>query len=132
MVNNAVVAIVNYNGKILLGKKRKDSSKFLAGQWHLPGETLDDYESDYNALVRGLKEEAGIDIKVGRYLGKSISPTSKRKVNWYECFSKTDNLIPGSDLEEVKLVLKEEVLSYCSKRAIDLWPKEVVNYFKKT
>ncbi len=37
-INRAVSAIVNYNGKILLAKKRPESEKVLAGKWHLPGE----------------------------------------------------------------------------------------------
>jgi ADP-ribose pyrophosphatase YjhB (NUDIX family) len=129
MVRRAVVAIVNYDGKVLLGKKRKDSPKVLAGQWHFPGETLEEYESDIGALVRGIKAEANLDIRVGKYLGKSIFPTSKRYTRWYECFSKTGEISAGSDLEEVKWVPKNKVLESCSEKARNLCPQEVLDYF---
>lgn len=129
MVKSAVVAIVNYNGKILLGKKRKDSKKFLAGEWHMPGETVEDTETDEQALIRGVKEEAGLEIKIGRYIGFGISPTNKREVKWYECFADTDKIICGSDLDEIKWVDKNQVLANYSSRAKNLLPKQILDYF---
>jgi 8-oxo-dGTP diphosphatase len=129
MVKSAVAAIVNYNGKVLLGKKRKDSSNVLAGEWHLPGEKVENGESDESALLRCLNEEASIDIRVGKYLGSHFSPTNKRKVNWYECFSETDSIFCGSDLEDVKWVLKKEVLNNCGEEARKLLPNEIIEYF---
>ena len=125
----ALVAIVNFNGKVLLGKKRQDSKKYFSGEWHLPAETSEENETDEQALIRGVKEEAGIDIKVGRYLASHITPTSKREAKFYECFAYTDKVIPGSDLEEAKFVKKEEVLKICSEKIYSLWPKEIIEYF---
>ena len=79
MIKHAVVAVVNCRDKILLGKKRKDSPKFLAGEWHIPGETVEDGESDQEALIRGMREEAGLEIEVGKYLGSHATPTSQRE-----------------------------------------------------
>ena len=128
-MGHAVVAVVNYDGRILLGKKLKTSSKMLAGKWHIPGESVESNESDEEALIRGMREEAGLEIKVGRYLGSSITPSSKNEAKWYECFSSTDNIIPGSDLEDAKFVQRNEVLNYCDERFKD-YPKEIQDYFK--
>lgn len=125
----AVSGIVNYNGKILLGKKRSDSLKFLAGKWHIPGEMIENNESDEEALKRGFLQEANLEIIVGKYLCSSITPTIKDKINWYECFSKTNKVISGSDLEEVKWVLKKDVLKSCNENAVELWPQEIKDYF---
>jgi ADP-ribose pyrophosphatase YjhB (NUDIX family) len=130
MSHHAVVAIVNYKGKILLGKKRKDSSKFLAGEWHVPGETVENNESDQEALIRGIKEEASLEITVGRYLGSHITPTSQKEAKWYECFAETDKFTVGSDLEDAKWVKRKEVLDHCSQNAIQLWPEYLQNYFR--
>lgn len=125
----AVVAIINYQDKILIGKKRTDSKKFLAGKWHIPGETVERNEEDEQALIRGIKEETGLDIIVGRYIASHITPTSKSEARWYECFSQTDKVTPGSDLEELKWVDKKKVLSMCSDKAVSLWAKKVIDYF---
>ncbi|MBS3092735.1 NUDIX domain-containing protein [Candidatus Pacearchaeota archaeon] len=124
----AVVAIVNYNDKVLLGKKRSDSSKFLAGKWHIPGENVEGNETDAEALIRGIREEAGIEIKIGQYLGDSLTPTSHKKARWYECFASSDVVVPGSDLEDLKWVSKREVIEICKER-IPFWPKKAIDYF---
>lgn len=129
----AVSGIVNYEGKVLIGKKRSDSFKKLAGKWHIPGETIEEGESDEEALVRGMKEETQLDIIVGDYICSSISPTSKSQVRWYECFSKTDKINCSgklSDLEDVKWVNKRDVLFSVDKEAKEYWPKKIFEYFK--
>jgi ADP-ribose pyrophosphatase YjhB (NUDIX family) len=126
---DSVAAIINYENKILIGKKKSNSKKFLAGQWHLLGETIRDDETDEEALKRGVREEARLDIRVGRYICSSFNPADESEVRWYECFANTDNAVPGSDLEELKWVPKEYVLFACSARAISLWGKEITDYF---
>jgi ADP-ribose pyrophosphatase YjhB (NUDIX family) len=125
----AVVAIINYNGKILIGKKKSDSQKFLKGKWHIPGERVEEGESDQQALIRGMKAETGLDIKVGKYLCSSITPTSKTKARWYECFANTDNVTAGEDLEELKWIRKGNVLLECDKEAVLIFPKKIIHYF---
>ena len=127
MIKHAVVAVVNCRDKILLGKKRKDSPKFLAGEWHIPGETVEDGESDQEALIRGIKEETGLDIQVGNYLASHVSPRGKR-VNWYECRTQNNEIFPGSDLVEVRWATKEEAVELC-RYVADLWPQEIKKYF---
>lgn len=126
----AVSGIVNYNGKVLIGKKRRGSPKKLAGKWHIPGETVEEGEKDGEALIRGMKEEVQLEIIVGDYICSSVSPTSKGEVRWYECFSKTDKIFPSSDLEDAKWVYKKDVLSSVDKEAKKYWPKKIFDYFK--
>lgn len=124
----AAIAIINYEGKILIGKKRSDSKKFLAGKWHLPGETLEKGETEEQALIRGIKEETGLDIVVGKYLASHITPTSKAEVKWFECFAKSKDAIPSSDLEKLRWVEKKEVPIICELSS-HIWPKEIDDYF---
>ena len=101
----AVVGIINYKGdSVLVGKKKSDSKKFLAGEWHIPGGKVEYGETDEIALKREMKEETGLDIIVGDYLGSHKTPKSKSEARWYECISLTDNVIPGDDLEDAKFV----------------------------
>ena len=125
-----VAGIVNYEGKILVGKKKSDSPNFLAGKWNIPGETIEGDESEGVALIRGMKEEANLELIVGSYIGTSTSQTSKMRVNWYQCYSRTDKISYSSDLEDAKWIDKKEILNFISKEVVDLWPKEIIDYFK--
>lgn len=108
----AVIAIIRYQDNVLLGKKKTSSEKFLAGEVHIPGETVEDNETDEQALIRGMKEETGLDITVGKLIGKSIIPTSKSEARWYECFAKTDKAVAGGDLEKVGWIYWENCPIY--------------------
>lgn len=125
--NRAVAAIVNYKDMILLGKKR-DGKGFLSGKWHIPGETLEEKESDESGLIRGIKEEAGIQIKVLRYLASHQTP-KHTLLKWYECKALTYDIKAGSDLDEVKWVSRGEIFETCDDKATSIWPKEIREYF---
>ena len=131
-LKEAVAAIVydKNSGRVLIGRKKSDSNGSLKGQYHLPGETIEIGESDEEALIRGMKEEAGIKVKVLRYLSSHITP-KKTKVRWYECEPLSCDISFGSDLTEVLWVPKEKVAHICSSESILLWPKEVKEYFSK-
>ena len=120
----AVAVIVENNNKILMGKKKRGSSETLSGEWHLPGETVEDNETDEQAIVRGLHEEAGIEIEVIRFLDSHITPKGTL-VNWYLCRSDNLNLIAGSDLEEVRWVTIPDVEKLSGLTAKSLWPEQV-------
>jgi len=124
-----VVGILNYRGQILVGKKRSDSEKFLAGLWHIPGETIEFGEDNPEALRRGFREEAGIEICVGRYIDKHTSD-DRVDVRWYECFYRSGELRAGSDLADIKFVDRSKVIESCDDRAVELWPEGVLRYFR--
>lgn len=126
----AVVGVVNNNNNILLGKKKDGAKGFLSGQWHIPGETVEPGESDELALKRGIKEEAGIEIEILRYMATHYTKTPT-EVRWYECLPKTYDIRPGSDLTEVIWLPRLEVIPYLNAngRATSLWPKEIFEYF---
>jgi len=123
----AVIAIINYKGKILLGKKRSDSGTFMSGKWHLLGENVEGNESDEEALARGIMEEARIKVKIGEFLGFYKTPPGK-DANFYECFALSNQIKVGSDLEDAEWVDKEDVLERCKDR-VSLWSKRVRDYF---
>ncbi len=130
MKKHAVVAIVIYQGKILVGKKRRDSQKILAGEWHIPGETVENNETDEEALRRGIREEAELEIRVEKYIGSHVTPTNQRETRWYECFAETNQVVCGSDLEDIKWIERTNVLDFCSLKATFLWPNEIQDYFR--
>lgn len=129
MGNQAVIAIVNYNGKFLLGRKRSDSNKFLARKWHIPAETVKKEESDEQALIRGIKEETGLEVHVSSYMGRHVNSVTGTEARWYTCVSLTETIVPGSDLEDVMWATKEQVLALCGEM-VYYWPDKVKDYFR--
>lgn len=128
MNRKAVAAIVLQAGKILIAKKIKCDNSILSGKWHIPGETLEENEDDFDGLKRGLKEEAGIELLAARFLASHI--TSKgTTVGWYECIPLTVDIRPGSDVSEVKWVPKRDVAKFCDSESISLWPEKIREYF---
>ncbi len=133
MGKKAVVGIVDFKGEIILGKK-KDTGGFLSGKWHIPGETLENGEDFESGLLRGMKEEIGVDIVVLRYLA-SYKTLKGTDVRWYECRLKNasdyDNINAGSDLECVVWAPKARVMESFGdlKEIVSLWPDEVKGYF---
>jgi len=126
----AVVAIVVHEKKVLLGRKKLGNEGPMSGKWHVPGETLEKGETDEQGLIRGIMEEAGIEVKPGKYLGTHKTPKGKI-VNWYECEPLTLDITADSDLEEVKWVPLGVARSVCHKNAISLWPQEILEYFQE-
>jgi 8-oxo-dGTP diphosphatase len=63
MVLNVVAAIIrNDEGKILIALRKDINSK--KGKWEFPGGKIEPGETSENALIREIKEELDIDIKV--------------------------------------------------------------------
>ncbi len=125
--NTAVAAIVEDKGKILVGKKIK-GNHFLSQTWHLPGGKPNNGEAEEEAIIREIKEEAGIEIKIIKFIDEKRLDDKKIKVRWYLCSPVTSDLKPGSDLVEIKFAPKKELLKVCHPKAISLWPPKVREY----
>jgi len=126
----AVVGIVEHDGKVLVAKKKRVSHHVLSGAWHIPGGKREADESDEEALVREIEEEAGVKIKVVRFLDEMVVPDEKMRVRWYVCSPLTFKVTPGDDVIDARFVPKSGVLEICDPKAISLWPPLVVDYFQ--
>jgi len=65
-VISAVDAIICHNGKVLLGLRNQEPCK---GQWWIPGGRQEKGETGEEAIVRKVREEIGLDIKVEKLVG---------------------------------------------------------------
>lgn len=125
----AVVALIEKNEKILIGKKKKGNS-LLSGDWHIPWGKLFSWEKEEEALRREIQEETWLDIQIKKSFWEFFSSSSDIIIKWYLCYPIWGDLISWSDLEDVKFVSKQEVFSYCSYKVLNLFPETVREYLK--
>ena len=67
---HVTAAILVKDGQILIAK-RKDTDK-IPNKWEFPGGKIKSGETPEAGLKREIKEEFGVDITVGGYLGESV------------------------------------------------------------
>ena len=67
----AVQALVERDGKLLLGRRAFDPS---VGLWDLPGGFLEETEHPLDALVRELREETGLEVEPQAFVGVWMEP----------------------------------------------------------
>lgn len=63
-----VAAVIEREGKILIGQRPPGKSHPL--EWEFPGGKVESGESLTSALVRELREELGIEAKIGREIAR--------------------------------------------------------------
>src|SRR3546814_13362945 len=81
-------AITDARGRVLLA--RRTEGRDLAGLWEFPGGKREPGETPEHALVRELREELGIEVRVGApliavaqpYPQKSLRPDVRRVTSW--------------------------------------------------
>jgi 8-oxo-dGTP diphosphatase len=91
-------------GRLLLIKRGHDPG---AGLWSLPGGRIEPGETGTQALVREMREETGLTVKVGRLLGTVRRPGLGGDVidiSDYEATVITGRLTPGDDAADARWV----------------------------
>ena len=103
-----VGGVVFIDGRVVLVKRRHEP---LAGQWSLPGGAIELGETLHEGLRRELREEIGIETKVGPLveLFDRITRDTDGQVRYhyvladYLCHHVSGELRPGSDADAVTL-----------------------------
>lgn len=91
-------------GRLLLIKRGHDPG---AGLWSLPGGRIEPGETGTQALVREMREETGLTVKVGRLLGTVRRPGLGGDVidiSDYEATVIAGRLTPGDDAADARWV----------------------------
>jgi len=67
---DVTAAILIENGKVLIARRKPGASQ--AGMWEFPGGKVWPGETPEECLKREIREELGLDIAVGQFLGASL------------------------------------------------------------
>ena len=65
----AAAIVVDERGRVLLARRAYDPD---AGKWDTPGGFLDEGEDPREAIRRELREETGLEVEPGRFLGAFV------------------------------------------------------------
>ncbi|NYE58107.1 8-oxo-dGTP diphosphatase MutT [Carboxydothermus ferrireducens] len=70
-MKTVTAAIIIHKGKVLI-TRRKLNDKYLPGKWEFPGGKVEQGETPEDCLVREIKEELDLNIKITQFFGESI------------------------------------------------------------
>lgn len=112
-----VKAIVIYNQKVLILKKVKPSTDGL-GYWELPGGGLEYGETPHEALIRELKEETDLDIKIIKpvYTFTAIRPNYQTVGIGFLTIPTNDHVHISFEHTEYKFVDTDEIKEYLDEK----------------
>lgn len=79
MINVVAAIIRNKNGKILI--TQRNLQKAQGGLWEFPGGKVELGETREYAIVREIKEELDIDIRVDGYLDEKVFHYPEKDIN---------------------------------------------------
>ena len=104
-----VGAVIVKDGKVLLVRRRYEP---LAGQWSLPGGTLELGETLQEGVAREMREETGLEVEVGPVIEvfDRIMTDDARRVRYhfvlvdYLCWPVSGELQASSDVDEAVFV----------------------------
>jgi len=112
-----VKGIVIYKNKVLILKRVKPSTDGL-GYWELPGGGLEYGETPHQALIRELKEETGLDIKIIKpvYTFTAIRPDYQTVGIGFLSIPTNDHVQISHEHTEYKFVNTYEIKEYLNEK----------------
>lgn len=111
MINVVAAIIKNESGKILIAKRNLKKSQ--GGLWEFPGGKIEKDETREEAIIREIKEELTIDIKVDKYLAEKVFNYPDKDINLIamECTQIVGN-VELTEHEDYRWVTSEELTNF--------------------
>lgn len=100
------------NGNKLLVVRRSASGRGLVGQWDVPGGRAQGEEDIEQCLVREVREETGLDVEIGKYLGdKDVSEWAGflLVVHHFECSAPDQAIVLSHEHDDYKWVALDDL-----------------------
>ena len=95
----AVAVLIERDGRLLMGRRGPNSS--AAGKWSFPAGFVDRGERVEDAATREVREETGLEVRLGRLLGLYSTEGDPVVLAVYPVTAVTGTLAPADDLTEL-------------------------------
>lgn len=91
---HVTAAVIIQDQRVLIAQRK--ATDRLAGHWEFPGGKIESGESPQGCLARELKEELGIDTRIGHFLGETTHryPHIAIKLMAYRVYWTGGSLLP--------------------------------------
>ena len=111
MINVVAAVIMNEENKILIAQR--NLKKAQGGLWEFPGGKIESNETREDAIVREIKEELTIDIKVDEYFDENVFNYPEKDINLIalKC-SKINGNIELVEHEDYKWIASSELENF--------------------
>lgn len=115
-----VKGIVIYHKKVLILKRIRPSTDGL-GYWELPGGGLEYGETPHQALIRELKEETGLDIKILKpvYTFTAIRADYQTVGIGFLSIPTNDHVVISDEHTDYRFVDSDELKDYLDSKIYD-------------
>jgi ADP-ribose pyrophosphatase YjhB (NUDIX family) len=105
-----VGAVVRHEGRLLVVRRGHEPGR---GLWSVPGGRVEAGETREAACAREVREECGVEVAVGRLVGRVERPAPEGATYLIDDFECTvvgpDLLVPGDDADEARWVTRAEL-----------------------
>ena len=111
MINVVAAVITDDNNRILITQRNLKKSQ--GGLWEFPGGKIENAETKEEAIIREIKEELDVNIKVDQYIDEKVFIYPEKDINLIaiKC-----SIISGKILlkehEDAKWVTSSELVNY--------------------
>lgn len=104
--------IIQKNGMILIAQRAKADT--LLGKWEFPGGKVEANEHLHDCLKRELKEELGIDAKIGKYFGTNTIYNQDKvyEVHMFKIDQFSGNIVLNDEHIQYAWVTPSELSNY--------------------
>jgi 8-oxo-dGTP diphosphatase len=111
MIDVVAALIWNDNNEVLIAKR--NYAKSMGGLWEFPGGKIEGKETPEESLVREIKEELNIDIRVESYFATNVHDYGEFEIKLIAYNAKLirGELIP-KEHEEIQWVTPKELENY--------------------
>lgn len=111
-MSEIVVAIIENNNKILLVRRKYNEEGML--HWQFPGGSIEEGETENQAIEIEVFEETNINCKAVRKIGERIHPNTGRTISYWFCsYISGDAYVKDSkELDAVRWMFPLDVFKY--------------------